>query len=138
MKRDSERTAAIAGGSEPGSGRSSSGPGPGRFRSLLGLAVVSLLILLAVAGLKNYRELAVARSRQALLEQRIEETRARNRALDLRLRRLETDPATLEHLAREDLRMARPGDVIILLPEELGAVPAVSGTALTIPAGGDG
>lgn len=125
MNRDSEPTIEDGGGRKPRAGRSASWPSSGRFRSLLGLAVASLLIVLAVAGLKSYGELAAARERQALLETRIEETREHNQALDLRLRRLQSDPAALERLAREDLRMARPGDVIILLPDEPRTRPAV-------------
>lgn len=138
MSQNSEPTTESAGGQGLSGDLSPHRPTPGRFRSLLALAVVSLLILLAVAGLKNYRELTAAQERQTLLENRIEQTRERNRVQEVRLRRLESDPAALERLAREDLRMARPGDVIILLPAETAALPAMSRAEPAAGASGDG
>ena len=123
MSRNREPTTEGRGG-VPSRSAVSRGPSPGRFRSLLALAVVSLLIVLAVAGLKSYRELSTARERQQLLESRIAETRRRNEDLEIRLERLESDPAVLERLAREDLRMANPGDVVIVLPDEAAGLRA--------------
>jgi cell division protein FtsB len=80
--------------------------------------VSGLLILLAVAGLKGSRDLEAARERRGNLERRIQETRHRNQELKRRIELLEGDPATLERLAREELGMVRPSDVVILLPEE--------------------
>lgn len=88
------------------------------FRPVLGAAVVLFMVLLALAGLKSYRDLAAARERERLLETRIEETRTRSAKLRTRIERLRHDPGTLERRAREDLGMVRPGDVIIELPEE--------------------
>jgi cell division protein FtsB len=90
------------------------------FRPVLGAAVVLFLALLAVAALKSYRDLASARAHQHLLERQIQETVARSEWLRSRIDRLHHDPGMLERLAREDLGMVRPGDVIIELPE--GAV----------------
>lgn len=90
------------------------------FRPVLGAAVVLFLALLAVAALKSYRDLASERAHQHLLERQIQETVARSEWLRQRIDRLHHDPGMLERLAREDLGMARPGDVIIELPE--GAV----------------
>lgn len=83
---------------------------------LLLAVLVGALLLLAVAALGSYRDLAAARARQQQLEARIEETRARNAELAARIRRLREDPAALERLAREQYRMMRPGDVVVLLP----------------------
>ena len=91
---------------------------PGSFRSLLGLTVSGLLVLLGVAALKGSRDLEAARERLGNLETRIQETRRRNQELKRRIELLEDDPATLERLAREELGMGRPSDAVILLPEE--------------------
>lgn len=91
---------------------------PDSFRPVLGAAVVLFMALLAIAGLKSSRDLEAARSRERLLEKRIEETRARSDRLRGRIERLRSDPGTLERLAREDLGMVRPGDVVIELPKE--------------------
>lgn len=91
------------------------------FRPVLGAAVVLFMVLLAIAGLKSYRDLSAAREREHLLEKRIEETQARSDKLRARIDRLKNDPGTLERRAREDLGMVRPGDVIIELPADGGA-----------------
>ena len=84
---------------------------------MIGLVVVSLLLFLAVAGLATHRELAAAEERKQLLEKRIGETRQRNEELRRQVEFLQTNPATLERLAREEYRMAYPDDVIIVVEE---------------------
>jgi cell division protein FtsB len=88
------------------------------FRSFLGLAVVLFLGLLALAGMRSYRDLTAARAREAVLERRIEASRGRIEALEEHIGRLRDDPATLERLAREELGMVKPTDVVIVLPED--------------------
>ncbi len=90
------------------------------FRPVLGAAVVLFLALLAVAALKSYRDLSSARAHQHMLEKQIQVMVARSEWLRSRIDRLHRDPGMLERLAREDLGMVRPGDVVIELPE--GAV----------------
>ena len=106
-------------------------PLPGRSDSLrpfLGAGVVVFLILLSVGGLKSYRDLEAARARQKQLETRLHEERQGIERLRDRIERLHSDPATLERLARENLGMVRPGDVLIELPRET-APPAASAPA---------
>ena len=103
------------------------------FRPVLGAAVVLFMALLALAGLKSWRDLEAARERERTLETRITETRARSDRLRARIERLRTDPGTLERLAREDLGMVRPGDVVIELPAE-GPTPS-AGSAGPPPPG---
>lgn len=93
------------------------------FRPVLGATVLLVLALLAIAGLKSSRDLEAARARERLLEKRIAATRAESERLRVRIDRLRHDPGMLERLAREDLGMVRPGDVIIELPVP-GAAPA--------------
>ena len=95
-----------------------------RLVPLLAGVVVALLLLLAVASLGSYRDLSAARERQELLQQRIEAARQRNEELVRRVQRLQSDPASVERLAREQYRMMRPADVVIVLPEEPPAPPA--------------
>ena len=103
----------------------SSGPSNNPSRKLPSLlvgVVLCLLALLAVASLGSYRDLAAAKDRQHFLEQRIEETRLRNERLRSRIERLRTDPSSLERVAREQYRMQRPGDVVIVIPEGAASV----------------
>ena len=92
---------------------------PDSFRPVVGAAVLLFVALLGIAAWKSSRDLSAARKRERLLETRIEETRDRIGELRGRIDRLRTDPGTLERLAREDLGMVRPGDVIIELPPDL-------------------
>jgi len=94
------------------------------FRPVLGATVVLVLALLAIAALKSNRDLQAARSRERLLTGKIAATVAESERLRVRIDRLRHDPGMLEKLAREDLGMARPGDVIIELPEDAAAAPA--------------
>jgi cell division protein FtsB len=82
------------------------------------VAALFLLGLLATAGVKSYRDLKAARDLETDLERRIAESEARIRALTEHVRRVEEDPLTLERLAREELGMVKPGDVVIVLPED--------------------
>ena len=86
------------------------------LRPLLGAVVLLFLVLLGAAGLKSYRDLQAARARERQLETRIEETRAGIDRLRGRIDRLRGDPTTLERLAREELGLVRPRDVVIELP----------------------
>jgi len=95
------------------------------FRPVLGAALGLVLALLAIAALKSSRDLEAARSRERMLRQKIEATQAESERLRVRIERLRHDPGMLERLAREDLGMVRPGDVIIELPAP--ATPTASG-----------
>jgi cell division protein FtsB len=102
-------------------------PGPNRRLPLGRLAaggLAFLLALLAVAGIKSYRDLAAVRGQEAALRQQVEQTQQRIEALRHRVERLRSDPAALERLAREELGMVRPGDVVIVLPAEDADPPA--------------
>ena len=94
---------------------------PDSHRPIWGAAVALFVALLGIASLKSYRDLEAARQRQRQLEHKIEATRAGITALKGRIERLKSDPAILERLAREDLGMAFPGDVIIELPQSTAA-----------------
>ena len=76
------------------------------------------LSLLAVAGVKSYHDLESARQRKLTLETRIRFSETEIARLQNRIERLRSDPGLLERLAREDLGMVRPGDVVVELPLE--------------------
>ncbi|MEM6793812.1 MAG: septum formation initiator family protein [Acidobacteriota bacterium] len=92
-------------------------PAVDAFRSMLRAAVVLLLILLAIAGLKSYRDLSTVRAQEAELQRSILETQTQIRALTERVERIHEDPAMLEQLAREELGWVRPRDLVIVLPD---------------------
>ena len=88
-------------------------------------AAALLLTLLVVAGIKSYRDLVAVRQQESGLRQEVARTEQRIDDLRHRVERLRSDPATLERLAREELGMVHPGDVVIVLPPEEEAPAAV-------------
>jgi cell division protein FtsB len=86
------------------------------FRPVLGVTALLVFALLAVAALKSSRDLEAARARERLLRTQIAATRASSEHLRVRIERLRHDPGMLERLAREDLGMVRPQDVVVELP----------------------
>ena len=99
--------------------RNESPPHP--LRSWLGVTVLLMLATLAAAGIKSYRDLAASHAHEADLERRVEAAKGRIEALDQRLGGLTDDPIVLERLAREELGMVYPDDVVIVLPKEPAA-----------------
>lgn len=89
-----------------------------RQRNLVTALGVLALALLFVASFKGYGDLRLGRSREAQLQGEIETSEARIKALEDKVVRLREDPAMLEQFAREELLMARPGEVVIVLPEK--------------------
>lgn len=95
--------------------RSTSGPVDHSFRSFLGATATILLIALLVAGLRSYRDLARQRIQESTLLRKIAETELRIERLESQIELLRSDPGTLEKVAREDLGMVRPGDIVLKL-----------------------
>lgn len=94
---------------------------PKPFRTALVVSVLLLLGLVAFAGTRSYQDLLAARAREQALAAEIEAGERRIESLERRLERLAEDPAAIELLAREELWMARPDDVVIVLPATDGA-----------------
>ena len=77
-----------------------------------------LVLVLGIAGTRSYRDLLAVKNREAEIRQGIVGAEQRIEALERQIDALENDPATLERLAREDLGLVMPGDVVILLPDD--------------------
>ena len=103
------------------------------FRPVLGAAVLLAFALLAIAALKSNRDLQAARAQERTLKEQIAATRAESERLEVRIDRLRHDPGMLEKLAREDLGLVRPRDVVIELPDP-NAAPRPVTPAPVVPA----
>jgi cell division protein FtsB len=90
---------------------------PDSLRAVLGAAVLFFSVLLVFASVKSHRDLAAARGHERDLERTIHDTRERIELARGRIERLRHDPDTLERLARENLGMVRPNDLVIVLPK---------------------
>jgi cell division protein FtsB len=97
--------------------RSAAHPVAGSFRVVLVTAATFLSLALMVTGMRSYRDLAAQRAREASLQMKIGETEERIRRLERTVDLLATDPGTLERVAREDLGMVMPGDIVLRLSD---------------------
>ncbi len=96
-----------------------------RVHPLLGAGLLSLLALLALAGIKSYRELGAARAREAQIEQEIRAAEERRARLTERIERLQNDPAAQAREVRRSLRWVGPDEVVLVVPEpEPGSPPS--------------
>ena len=104
---------------------------PPRERSpfLLALAVIAVLIAVGAASLRSWRDLAEQRAHEAEVAAAIVKTETRVRQLEERNRRLENDPVTLERLARQELGLVKPEDLVVVFPP-----PTASASTSTAPA----
>ena len=88
-----------------------------RPQRALWVALAALLFLLLGSGaVKGWRDLRAAQSREQELATRVAAAEERIALLRERIGRLRDDPVTLERMAREQLGLVRPGDVVVVLP----------------------
>jgi cell division protein FtsB len=84
---------------------------------VFGLLTLGMVVLTFVSdrGLLEVRRQA---ARYDALEQEIETLEAENGALEDEIQALRSDPDEIERRAREDLKLVRPGEIILVLPSE--------------------
>ena len=93
-----------------------------RFRhylSYVSLGVLSLFFgLIAVFGDRGLIELYRVRRATHLVQQELQVLREGNQHLLQEIQGLRDDPFYIEKIAREELGLAHPGEILILLPRE--------------------
>lgn len=92
-----------------------------RRRTLASVAMCLAAVLLAYhvfTGSNGIKAYFHKRAENRALQQEIEKLKAENDDLAKRVRSLKSDPQTIEKEAREQLKYARPGEVIYVLPEQ--------------------
>ncbi|MGH9357776.1 MAG: FtsB family cell division protein [Terriglobia bacterium] len=97
-----------------------------RWAALAGALVVIALIVRSFFGANGFLALRQKRRESQALSQQIEQLKQENSSLEKDVQGLKSDPATIERYAREELHMARPGELIYMLPPQ----PSKSGSAL--------
>jgi cell division protein FtsB len=90
------------------------------LRLVLGGGVIFVVSLLVTAGGKGYRDLQIIQQREAEVSARIVAAEERLEDLRHRIQLLREDPATLERLAREELGLVGPDDIVFVLPDAAG------------------
>jgi cell division protein FtsB len=84
---------------------------------LLLIFVTLVLIVDALIGEKGLMQSMNASRQYRQLQASLEELRRENASLREETRRLNEDPATIESLARQDLGLIRPGEVVFILKD---------------------
>jgi cell division protein FtsB len=96
------------------------GPTSPLWRRALNYLLVFATVVLFADALAGERGLvATTRARRAStdLSENVERLRRENRELRDKAKRLREDPATIESLAREELGLIRPGEVLVVIKD---------------------
>ena len=84
---------------------------------VLVLVCIALLVH-DVFGQHGFLALRQEKKEVDSLRQQIQQLQRENEQLDKRIKALQSDPKAIERLAREQMRLARPGEIIYTLPEK--------------------
>ena len=84
---------------------------------LLLIFVTLVLIVDALIGEKGLMQSMNAQRQYRQLQDSLEQLRRENAALREEMRRLNEDPGTIESLARKDLGLIRPGEVVFIVKD---------------------
>ncbi len=83
-----------------------------------GGALIVLVLMHTIFGPYGYLSMRRSQHEIEQLRKEIERLDRENTALSGEIRALETDPAAIEKLAREEMGLARPGEMIYRLPDD--------------------
>ena len=98
-----------------------------RFRRALLMVLVLLAVALTVHEIFGERGyFALRRRRQELqnLQQQVKQLQEENQKLEQQIKGLKSDPKAVEKLAREQMKLAKPGEIIYVLPDKPAETPA--------------
>ena len=84
---------------------------------VFGLLTVAML-LLAVFNDKGAMQVHAQSTKLKAIEADVEKFEAENKQLNAEIQALRRDPATIEKLAREELKLVKPGEVVLVSPEK--------------------
>ena len=84
---------------------------------VFGLLTVAML-LLAVFNDKGALQVHSQSTKLEAIEADIEKFAAENKQLNAEIQALRRDPTTIEKLAREELKLVKPGEVVLVSPEK--------------------
>jgi len=92
-----------------------------RFRRAALLALVLIAFALTVHeifGDRGYFALRRRRAELNELQDQVRKLQEENQKLETEIKALKTDPKAIEKLAREQMKLAKPGEMIYVLPEK--------------------
>lgn len=80
------------------------------------LALSVFLFVFFLAGDRGFLQVRKQRAQAGALQAEVTAINERNEALEREVALLTEDPAAVEKIAREDLQLVAPGDVVLILP----------------------
>lgn len=85
---------------------------------LAGLAALTLLLVCVhqIVGQNGYLTLRQRRQEMRQLELEVRRLTEENQRFDRQIQKLRSDPAAIERLARQEMKLARPGEFVFTLP----------------------
>lgn len=93
------------------------------MKSYLGAILALILVCVALVvheifGEHGYLALRREKAQYQALQQQIQELQEKNQKLEKQIEGLKSDPRAIEKVAREQMRLARPGEIIYTLPDK--------------------
>jgi cell division protein FtsB len=83
---------------------------------VFGLLTVAM-ILLAVFNDKGALKVHAQANKLTTIEAEVERLDAENKKLNSEIQALRSDPSTIEKFAREELKLVKPGEIVLVTPE---------------------
>jgi cell division protein FtsB len=84
--------------------------------AVFGLLTVAML-LLAVFNDRGALQVHVRANKLTTIESEISKLDAENKQLGTEIQSLRSDPVAIEKLAREELKLVKPGEIVLVTPE---------------------
>ncbi|MBK5297424.1 MAG: septum formation initiator family protein [Vicinamibacteria bacterium] len=77
----------------------------------------ALLLAESLFGERGFTAMIAARKQHQAMQSSLGQLRAENAALRSRARRLKDDPEAIEEVARRDLRLLAPGEIVFIVKD---------------------
>jgi len=87
------------------------------------IVAVTVFSVFSIVGERGFYRLGKMMKRRGTLNAHVETLQDKNTQLVYEIERLKSDPVTLEELARTELGMVRPGEIVYIFPENTGDDP---------------
>jgi len=89
-----------------------------RFATYVLVVVCLALLVHEIIGAHGFMALRQEKKEIESLRLQIQQLQRENEELDKRIKALQSNPGAIERLAREQMRLARPGELIYTVPEK--------------------
>jgi cell division protein FtsB len=105
-----------------------------RRNALFAMALLSLILLMhEIFGRNGYITLRREKKDYTALQQQIQKVSNENQQLEQKIHALTNNPEAIEKQARDQLRLAKPGEIIYTLPDQ-GLAESSAGSQQRSPA----